>query len=437
MKFLKRLLVLLILVGLGALALVLLRDTTPPSLALQPGQGTISPKRPLDLQLTDEGLGLKAVTVTVIQNGQSRELLSREFSPGTTSDEEQLDLAPAKLKEGPAQIRVQAIDRGHFRFGKGNVSDQTFDFTIDNRPPQISILTRHHNFNQGGAGMVVYSVSEDTESTGVRVGDLYFPGYRQPSGKYACLFALPWNMKLANFVPKVVATDLAGNEQMIGFYYHANARTFPSDRINISQRFLENKIVPTFQYLFPDVTDPLQLFLKVNGDLRKANLATLKELGTRTSPTPLWQGDFLRQPRAASPGSFAQPRTYYYQGKVIDHQTHLGLDLASTAQAPVLAANAGTVIYADELGIYGQCVIIDHGLGLQSLYGHMSQLAVKAGETVTKGQVIGHTGSTGLAGGDHLHFDILVDGVQVNPIEWFDGHWVKVNITDKLEVAEQ
>lgn len=437
MKFFKRLFILLILVGLAALALVWLRDTTPPEVALQPAQGIISPRRSIDLQLTDEGLGLKTVKVTVIQNGQGQELVSRDFSPGTASDQEKLDLTPAKLKEGPAQIRIQAVDRGHFRFGKGNVTDRTYEFTVDSRPPQITILTRHHNFNQGGAGAIVYSVSEETSLTGVRVGDLFFPGYRQPSGKYLCLFALPWNMKLADFVPKVVATDLAGNEQVIGFYYHANPRKFPSDRINISRNFLENKIVPTFQYLFPDVADPLQLFLKVNGELRKANLATLKELGTRTSPTPLWQGDFLRQPRAASPGSFAQPRTYYYQGKVIDHQTHLGLDLASTAQAPVLAANAGTVIYADELGIYGQCVIIDHGLGLQSLYGHMSQLAVKAGESVTKGQVIGHTGSTGLAGGDHLHFDMLVDGVQVNPIEWFDGHWVKVNITNKLEVAEQ
>jgi murein DD-endopeptidase MepM/ murein hydrolase activator NlpD len=435
LKFLKKLFVLALVVALAGLGYFLLRDMTAPELTVTPAQGPLSPRVPLKVDLQDPGLGLRSFSVAAIQDGRQIELLVRQFPPETKAAEETIDLAKAGLKEGAVSIRLKAEDRALFRFGHGNVVERTLNYQIDSKPPQISILTRHHNFNQGGAGATVYTVSEDVKTTGIRVGDLFFPGYRQPSGNYVCLFAFPWNMEESDFVPKVVATDPAGNQQIQGIYYHDNPRSFPSDRINISQSFLDNKIVPTFQHLFPEVTDPLELFLKVNGQLRRSNLATLHELSTQTSPTPLWKGAFLRQPRSASPGSFAQPRTYYYNGKVIDHQTHLGMDLASTAHAPVLAANSGKVIHAGDLGIYGQCVVIDHGLGLQTLYGHMSQLAVQVGDTVEKSQTIGHTGSTGLAGGDHLHFDVLVGGVQVNPIEWLDPHWVKVNIADKLDLA--
>jgi murein DD-endopeptidase MepM/ murein hydrolase activator NlpD len=143
----------------------------------------------------------------------------------------------------------------------------------------------------------------------------------------------------------------------------------------------------------------------------------------------------MRQPNAAVPGFFAQARTYYHAGQAIDRQTHLGIDLASTAQAPVPAANAGTVVFADELGIYGNCVVIDHGLGLQTLYGHLSQITVQKGETVSKGQIVGRTGATGMAGGDHLHLSVLIAGQQVNPLEWWDPNWLKNNISDKLTLA--
>jgi murein DD-endopeptidase MepM/ murein hydrolase activator NlpD len=98
----------------------------------------------------------------------------------------------------------------------------------------------------------------------------------------------------------------------------------------------------------------------------------------------------------------------------------------------VPAANDGRVVLADKLGIYGNCVVVDHGYGLQSIYGHLSEFAVKAGDTVKKGQSLGRSGSTGLAGGDHLHFSMQVDGVQVNPIEWWDEHWIKDRILSKV-----
>lgn len=434
MKKLKSLLLLLIVAALVTGGYLLLRDLSAPQLTFVPGAGFLSARKPLTVTATDSGTGIRLLQVVALQEGRTIELLNREYPSGTGTVTETVTLGK-EVKEGAVELQLYAIDHARIRFGKGNPAAQSVRFTVDNQPPQISLLSTQHNLNQGGAGVVAYTLSEEAAVTGVKVGAQLFPAFRQSSGSYVCLFAFPWNMPAASFAPKVVAIDAAGNERTSGFYYHLKPVSFPSDRINITPQFLANKIVPDFQQFFPEIDDPLELFLKVNRDLRKENIAKVFAVGQQSAPQPLWSGVFLRQPNSAVPGYFAQPRTYLHNGLIIDHQTHLGIDLASTARAPVPAANAGTVVYAQDLGIYGLCVILDHGLGLQTLYGHLSQIDVKAGDTVNKGQIIGKTGVTGMAGGDHLHFDVLVSGQQVNPIEWWDPNWIKNNVLDKLIMA--
>jgi murein DD-endopeptidase MepM/ murein hydrolase activator NlpD len=91
------------------------------------------------------------------------------------------------------------------------------------------------------------------------------------------------------------------------------------------------------------------------------------------------------------------------------------------------------VVFGGNLGIYGSTVIVDHGLGLFSMYSHLSYIAVKPGDQVSKGDNIGRTGSTGLAGGDHLHFSMLVNDTFVNPVEWWDEKWIENNVMSKIE----
>lgn len=432
MKKGKLLLLLILLGALGAGAFVYFRDTTAPAIETSLESGPVSARRPLVIRLADAGAGLQSLRVTLLQGERSFDAAVRDFVPGTAAAEESIELGGANLQEGPFEVRIVAGDRAPYHFGKGNVAERTLKFEYDNKPPSVAVLSTAHNINQGGAGLVVYTVSEPVEKTGVAVGDLFFPGHRQPSGSYVCLFAFPYDMEPKAFVPKVLATDSAGNERLAGIYYHLTPKPFPTDRINVSDSFLETKITPDFQHFYPAVTDPLELFLKANREMRAQNTQTLLDFGQQTAERPLWSGVFLRQPNAAVPGFFAQARTYYHNGQAIDRQTHLGIDLASTAQAPVPAANAGTVVFADELGIYGNCVVLDHGLGLQTLYGHLSQIAVKPGDAVSKGQIIGRTGATGMAGGDHLHFSVLVAGHQVNPLEWWDPNWLKNNINTKF-----
>ncbi len=435
MNLFKLILILFVVLALAAGSFLLLRDMTPPEIAVTPGQGPVSARLPLQLKVVDPGVGLRSLVLTATQGSRVVMLLNREYPEGTGIVEEPVVLTGEGLQDGAVQVSVKAADRAYLGFGDGNVAELTLSYTIDNKPPQIGVLSTQHNVNQGGSGLVVYTVSEEVVQTGVKVGERLYPAYLQPSGVYLALFAFPWDMEPSAFVPKVVAVDAAGNERSAGIYYHITPKIFPTDRINISDNFLNNKIVPDFQHFFPETTDPLQLFLKVNGELRRKNLATILDYGKETAPTRLWEGAFVAQPNAAVPGAFAQRRTYYHNDQVIDHQTHLGIDLASLARAAVLAGNAGRVIHADDLGIYGQCVIIDHGLGLQTLYGHMSQIMVNVGDVVTRGQTIGRTGVSGLAGGDHLHYDVLVSGQQVNPIEWWDARWISHTLLNTLELV--
>ena len=179
----------------------------------------------------------------------------------------------------------------------------------------------------------------------------------------------------------------------------------------------------------------LENYLQINRDLRKRNAEELVALAPRTAGAFLWTEPFLPLRNAKVMSSFADQRTYVYQGKDVDAQTHLGFDLAAVARTPVPAANRGVVVLSRYFGIYGNTVVVDHGLGLATLYSHLSSIDVKEGETVERGQVLGRTGKTGLAGGDHLHFTTLVRGLPVDPREWWDGAWIRDRVAPKVGPA--
>jgi len=172
-------------------------------------------------------------------------------------------------------------------------------------------------------------------------------------------------------------------------------------------------------------------FVRINGELRQKNNAQLNELRFKTEEKILWNGPFIHYGKEEA--DFADVRNYIFHGKKIDQQVHLGFDLSDVQNAPVNAANDGKIVWAADLGIYGNCVVVDHGYALQSIYGHMRQIDVKVGDAVKKGQKMGIAGQTGLAGGVHVHFSMQVDGVQINPREWWDEHWIKDRILSKLD----
>ena len=426
--------VLIVVVAVIGLCLFYFLGTPAPKVSLDPNAGSIGARRELALKLDGQGGILKKLSVSVVQTEKTVTVLAKVYPPGSRQITESFILAPAGLKEGAFTLQVEATGSAP-RFGASRTTAQALSFTLENKPPAVEVLSVAHNIVQGGAGLVVYTVSKEVEKTGVVSGDQFYPGYRQGGNYYACLFPFPYDTDPAKYQPRVIAVDRAGNDRLMGINFHLIGKTFSTDRIDLTDSFLE-KIAAEFKDKFPQAATPLEIFLKANREQRQQDRKLLCDYGLKTSPVPLWQGTFLRMPNAAPLGGFAQYRTYIYQGKEVDRQTHLGFDLASLVHAAVPAANRGKVVFAGNFGIYGQCIIIDHGLALQSLYGHLSRIGVKPGDNVEKGQIIGSTGTTGMAGGDHLHFEMNVSGQAVNPIEWWDTHWIKDNISGKLELVK-
>jgi len=227
--------------------------------------------------------------------------------------------------------------------------------------------------------------------------------------------------------------DVAGNVSVNRLAVVPVAVNFRRDVINITENFLLTKM-PELQHLAVNAATPLEQYLFISRSIRAANEKTLLALKTKSADAMLWSGPFIHMPRAAERARFGDFRTYMYQAQKIDEQTHMGLDLASLTRADIPAANDGLVVFAEFLGIYGNVVVVDHGQGLMSLYSHMSQIGVSVGNAVQKGQILGQTGTTGLALGDHLHFGILMQGLEVQPLEWLDPKWIRDNIVGRMKM---
>jgi hypothetical protein len=347
-----------------------------------------------------------------------------------------------ELAAGPATLRVSA-SRPVFRRLRQVSSEASRDIQVRLTAPRVAVVSTHHYVNQGGAEMVVYRVSPPDVESGVRVGDVTYPGFPNtgaglgdPELKVA-FFALLYNQSPDTPI-EVFARDVAGNQTRTPFEHRVFPKKFRSSRIPLDDKFL-GRVVPAILQSSPQIQaspgDLLPSFLKINNELRRMNNETIAALAKKTAPTMLWDGAFQPLGGSQIESAFADFRTYLYDGKDVDRQVHLGFDLAKTANSPVTCGNNGKVVFASELGIYGNAVIVDHGLGVQSLYAHLSSFGVSEGDTVKKGQQLGASGQTGLAGGDHLHFSMLVNGQFVNATEWWDSHWIEDRITRKLRDA--
>ncbi len=423
----------LVLLLAGLIVFFIFRDTNGPEISITPESGRVSKNTTFTLKLTDNASGLRKLVVDVIQKDTAHPLFEKSFPSGQKSLDEPFTLGQdnTTLGNGDIEIEVHLWDRSFAGFGKGNYTRSVFSYHLDTIAPQITLENGSIYIKQGGTGCVGYSANEKLGRTGVKLQESFFPGFPQANGNYVCFFPFPHDMEPGQFIPLLIATDEAGNERTVKVDCTASKRVFVNDTLELPDSFLESKM-PEFESQIPGQMTPLERFIRVNREIREANNARLLDLGSTTAPVPLWEGPFLRMPRTAARAGFGDRRTYLYQGKEIDHQVHMGVDLASTQNAPVPAANSGKVIFSDYLGIYGNLVVIDHGMGLQSLYSHLSEMSVGLNEDVKKGQIIGKSGTTGMAGGDHLHFGMSVFGYPVTPIEWWDAHWLRNNVLDRF-----
>ena len=395
-------------------------------------------RTPLTVRLKAARGAVQSVEIVVVQD-QSRAVLAQQSFAG--APEQHVDLVVAgrelNLREGPAALEVRARDDFWRPIRLGDRPIASAPVIIKFTPPTLEVLAATHYLYQGGGGLAVLR-AKGASRVGVKVGEQIFPGYPVGEGDAAvavALFALPWN--LPDLAPiGAWAEDEAGNSVSRPLPSELKPRRFPSGTVEISDKLLAAKL-PELLPERPSIPADQQVeaFLVVNRDKRKAAENTKREVAARTKPRPLWTGAFIQPRNTKVFSNFAETRSYRHNGKEIDTQVHFGFDLASLQNSPVPAANAGTVVFAGPLTIYGNAVIVDHGLGLMTLYGHLSAIEVKEGASVTQGQELGRTGTTGLAVGDHLHYEVLIQGVSVTPVEWWDGKWIRDHIGRPLREA--
>jgi len=351
----------------------------------------------------------------------------------------------ADLKSGDARLLVTA--ERSVLYGLRTLSaSHTHALRVRLEPPRVAVVSMHHYINHGGSELVVFRATPNDVTAGVRVGDRTYAAYpgtalgiADPAVRVA-VYALLHDQDLGTPM-KVFATDEAGNTATADIDSKVFAKAFRRSRIDVPDAFLQRVVPailensPDFAREVPDPNDLVAAFLKINGELRRKNAETIAALAKDSAPQMLWQGVFQQLGNSQVEASFADHRTYFHDGKEIDQQVHLGFDLAVTAAVPIVSAARGKVVFADYLGIYGNCVILDHGLGVQSLYAHLSAIDVKKGDDVDKGQQLGRSGMTGLAGGDHLHFTMLVGGYPVNPVDWWSTQWMEDRLLRKIREA--
>jgi murein DD-endopeptidase MepM/ murein hydrolase activator NlpD len=437
------LLVLVVLVALavGGISYLGWRQSAPAVRAeFRPAPKFLGARTPVAVELKAARGTVESVEVRVVQ-GPAHAVVAQQSFAGAPAAEPRVQVVVVGrdlgLSEGAATIEVRARDNYWRPIRMGEPVVASAPVTIKFTPPTLEVLGATHYLHQGGGGLAILR-AKGASRVGVKVADQFFPGYPAGEGDGAAavaLFALPWD--LPDLAPiSAWAEDEAGNSVSRPLPSELKPRRFPSGAVEISDKFLAAKLPELLPERAPVPPEQqVEAFLVVNRDKRKAAEQTKRDVAARTQPRPLWAGAFIQPRNTRVFSNFAESRSYRYRGKSIDSQVHFGYDLASLKNSPVPAANAGAVVFAGPLTIYGNAVIVDHGMGLMTLYGHLSTIEVKEGAAVRQGQALGRTGTTGLAVGDHLHYEVLIQGVSVTPVEWWDGKWIRDHIGRPLKEA--
>jgi len=342
------------------------------------------------------------------------------------------------------QLQVRASDNSMWNFFQGNKTVKNITITVDYKRPIVNVLSNSYSITQGGSALVIFQADdENLDNLYVECGDDNFKvtPYKK-KGYYAALIAWPFTKH--NFHAKIIAIDAANNKRVTEIPFYLKNRKYKVSWIKARDNFINGKItnLASSTPAYANIHDRLDKLRAINETMRLKNEDLIHSLSKKHTSTVLknWKiNKFYPLKNGAKVASYGDERHYYYQNKEneVSQSYHVGYDLASTKMAPILTSNAGKVVYANENGIYGNMPMIDHGLGLYSLYGHCSQLLVKEGDEVKAGQVIAKTGTSGLALGDHLHFGLVVQGIEVRPIEWFDASWIRKNIDNVFKEADK
>lgn len=401
-------------------------------------------QEPLAIHIKDTS-GIKNYSVILKTADETLTLSGEQFMQ--PQPEVKLQLKPSKelfrMKQSAATVIVQATDGSSWNVFSGNSGQKQKKFIIDKKRPQVSVVANSYSISRGGSALVVLGVEdENLESFYIEGanGKRFKPQPFYKEGYYAALVA--WPVTEADFKATVVAIDKAKNRSKKSVPFYLIERKYRVSKIKLNEKFLEGKIAE-LAYAYPEtqgVQERIAQFRIINEDVRAKNEKLIHDVTSRIDGTMLESyaiEPFYPLQNGKKVASFGDHRLYYYNDEQVSESYHLGLDLASVKMGKIHTQNPGKVVFSDMNGLYGNLPIIDHGLGLYTLYGHCSNVHVQQGDAVKADAHIANTGMSGYAMGDHLHFGVLVQGVEVRPEEWMDKQWIRLNVTDVMNDAKK
>ncbi|ACM93731.1 peptidase M23B [Nautilia profundicola AmH] len=437
----KKLWILILLLIAGAAGFVYFSpmfEKTPPSIQIE-SNGFTNLKKPLKVILKDES-GIKYYRVTMIAGGVVSELAT--LTDPAMGKEVVLKINLPKTNAKQIKINIAAVDNSKWHFFAGNEAKKSIILQVDTTAPLTEIINNSYAIGNGGSAAAVVKVSdENLKDKYILVNGKYRFNLTPFVKKNYYVALIAWPVKEKTFDAELVAEDMAGNIVKEHIPYYWRKYRYPKAKIKISDKFINSVAKRVLEKMdIPIPNDPVEIFKKVNETVRAMNEKEIHDLTDKVYEDKISYFSIARfnpLPGSAVRAYFGEQRTYYYKGEKISNAIHKGIDLAKVKRAKIYSSNYGKVIAEKYIGIYGNTLIVYHKLGLYTLYGHTSVFKVKVGDKIRRGQVIARTGSTGAVFGDHLHFGVYVQGYAVNPIEWMDPRWIKLNVTNVINGAKR
>ncbi len=401
-------------------------------------------KKPLKLNLSDDS-GIKFVRITLSDGKNSILLLKKVYNKIEKNQSVDINFPRTGFTSTKKnfQLNIEATDASKWNFLSGNSANKIVNIKIDRKRPELYVINNSYKITKGGVATVIFKAGDENLKDlyiETSFGKRFYPTPFYKDGYYISLLA--WPVEQKNFKATIIATDYAGNISKNTVRLYLVNKKYKLSKIVLKDNFLDGKISDLIAEYMPELSNAskIEKFKAINETLRAKNEKNIEKATTKTDTSLI--SNFYIKPfyplkNAAAVASFGDHRFYNYKGKQVSEAYHLGIDLASVSLADIRTKNDGTVVFAEPNGIYGNNLIISHGLGLYTLYGHCSSFLVNVGDKVKAGQVIAKTGTTGLALGDHLHFGVLVQGIEVRPEEWMDKHWLKLNVFDIIKSAKK
>ncbi|TKX31035.1 peptidoglycan metallopeptidase Pgp6 [Campylobacter aviculae] len=397
-------------------------------------------KKPISVRIKDSKYPIKNVQIVLRKNSNDKGVVIADEKIQNLNDIT-LQVALPKYKEKMKSfiMEISANNNDFWNFLSQNEAKKQIAVIVDEDSPKVNVLSNSYQIEQGGAAAVVFEVNDanlDKVYIETNKGKIFQVRPYIKEGYYTAIIA--WDARDEEFRAYIVAKDKAGNISKERIRYYFLNRKYRVSNISLTDKFLDGKIENLAQEYAPKDNNftRFEKFKFVNETLRNNNEILIHQITSEIPEVKLRNFNinlFLPLKNAMKVGDFADHRYYSYNGQFISDSYHMGIDLASVMQAPIISNNSGKVIFAEKNGIYGLNLIIYHGFGVYSLYGHCSSKSVDVGEKLAKQSVIARTGTSGLALGDHLHFGVLVQGVETRPEQWQDRKWIENNIYKVLD----